>query len=143
MVQSPQMHQLMEDDVVAHPRRHQDEPPIQADVTVRAAGSPARALIPDADAPHRQLMARRQLDETPRQLDRGARAECAPLLGPEPGHLDPGPLLCDPLQMPQPERDRLPPRPPARNRHAHAPIVLHAQYVPARAPVPHEVELDR
>jgi hypothetical protein len=57
VVEPPQMHQLVDQDIVAHRRGHQDEPPVQADETVASARAPARALVANADAAHAQRRA--------------------------------------------------------------------------------------
>jgi len=69
MVHAPQMHQLVNEHVIPYPRRHQNEPPIQADMTVTPAGTPTGTLIPDAHTRDVESMACRKLVETRRELD--------------------------------------------------------------------------
>jgi hypothetical protein len=68
MVHPAQVHQLVDQDVIAHRRRHQDQSPVQANVAVTSAGAPPRSLIADADAPDRKPMACRQFEQARRQL---------------------------------------------------------------------------
>ena len=60
VIKPAQMHQLVNQDVLAHGVGHQDEAPVEADVTRWRARSPARSLIPDADARHVQAKLVRQ-----------------------------------------------------------------------------------
>ena len=50
VIEPPQVHELVNQYVVAHAVGHQHESPIQADVSRRRARSPARPLIPYTDA---------------------------------------------------------------------------------------------
>ena len=56
VIEPPQMHQLMDQNVVADDIRHQHKTPVEADVTRRRAGSPPRSLIAYADARHLKTM---------------------------------------------------------------------------------------
>ena len=64
----PKMHQLVDEDVVAHGIRHLHESPVQADRPVRRAGPPARSLIADGHADHGQPMGLGQVAEPLWQL---------------------------------------------------------------------------
>ena len=63
MVHAPQMHQLVDEDVIAHRRWHEHEPPVQADVPIAPAGSPSCTLVPDADARHEKTVLRGELQQ--------------------------------------------------------------------------------
>ena len=80
MVHPAQMHELVNEDVVAHRGRHQDEPPIQTDVPVAAAGTPARALVADADARDGEPVLRRKRQQPRRQLAASPIAQRRPVL---------------------------------------------------------------
>ena len=56
MVEPPEMHQFVNQHVVPDAVGLQYEPPVQANVTGRRAGSPSRALITYADARHMNAM---------------------------------------------------------------------------------------
>src|SRR5215204_5910518 len=47
VIHPPQVHELVHDDVVAHPVGHEDQTPVQADAPVPPAGAPAGPLIAD------------------------------------------------------------------------------------------------
>ena len=68
VIEPSQMHQLVNQDIIADAVRHQHESPIQADVTGGRAGSPARALIPDAHARHVDAVVPGQEQQTPWKL---------------------------------------------------------------------------
>ena len=68
MVHPPQMHELVDEDVVPHRRRHQHQTPVQADVSARAAGSPPRTLVANAHARDDEAMLRREFEQARRQL---------------------------------------------------------------------------
>ena len=52
VIQLAPVHQLVNHDVLADERRHQDQPPVQRDRSARRARAPARSLIADRDARH-------------------------------------------------------------------------------------------
>ena len=58
-----QVHQLVDQHVVADGVRHLHQPPVQADVAVARTRSPAPALIADADARDGQAVLRGQLQQ--------------------------------------------------------------------------------
>jgi len=80
MVHAAQVHQLMDQDVVPHRGRHQHQPPVQADVRIAAAGTPARTLVANADARHDKAMAGGKLQEARWQLAAGLLAQRAAIL---------------------------------------------------------------
>ena len=56
VIETPQMHQLVYQHVVADGVRHQYEAPIEADVARWRTGSPPRALVSYADTGHVETM---------------------------------------------------------------------------------------
>ena len=68
VIHPPQVHQLMNQYVIAHEGWHQEQPPVQADVTVAAAGTPPRVLITHADSRHRESMQGGKLQQACWQL---------------------------------------------------------------------------
>src|SRR5690349_9465632 len=63
-----QVHQLVQQDVLAYVRRHLHEPEVQRDRAGPRARTPSRTLIPDAHACHGQAVFRRQRDQTRRKI---------------------------------------------------------------------------
>ena len=68
VVHLPEMHQFMEDDVIAHARRRLDQPPIERNRAAAGTRAPPGALIAHGHAPDGQLMARRELHHARRQF---------------------------------------------------------------------------
>lgn len=68
MVHPAQVHQLVDQDVIAHRRRHQHQSPVQTDMAITSAGAPPRALIADGDASNREPVARCQFEQPCGQL---------------------------------------------------------------------------
>ena len=64
MVHPAEMHQLVDQDVIAYRSRHQHQTPVQANVAVTPAGAPSRPLIADADARHYDPVALRQFEQS-------------------------------------------------------------------------------
>ncbi len=87
MVRAPQVHQLMDENVVANRFWHQHKAPVQADVTGGRARSPARSLIPYAHARHLQVVIRRQTKQMRRQLAGSLPAQILDGLGRQSGTL--------------------------------------------------------
>ena len=56
VIEPLEVHQLVNDDVIAHPMWHGNEPPIEAHVPVTPARTPPRPLIANADAGDRQTV---------------------------------------------------------------------------------------
>lgn len=81
MIEPLEVHELVNDDVVANPSRHHDQPPVQADVPVATAGSPARALIPNADPTDREAELCGKLVQAGGQLDLCLRLPCLAVEG--------------------------------------------------------------
>lgn len=76
MVHPAEVHQLVDQNVIANRLRHQDQSPVQADVTVTPARTPPRALIPNADAADRESVACRQFEQPLGQLAPGLLSRC-------------------------------------------------------------------
>ena len=105
VVEPSQMHQLVNQHIVADGVWHQYEPPVQTDVTGRRAGSPSRLLIAYADARHLKSMMFGEPQQLDGQLARGlppqlrdglgtvGRSLCGELADMRPLTLDPGTLL--------------------------------------------------
>jgi hypothetical protein len=81
VIEPSQMHQLVNQYIVADAVGHQNESPIQADVTGGRAGSPARALIPDAHARHLHTVVFGQEQQAPWKLARRLPAQLPDRLG--------------------------------------------------------------
>jgi hypothetical protein len=75
VIEPPQMHQLVDQDVLAHRLGHQDEAPVETDVTGRRARSPARPLIPYADTRHLKAMVLGQAEQLRGQVASGLPAQ--------------------------------------------------------------------
>ena len=71
VIETPQMHEFMNQHVIANRVRHQYEPPIEADVTRRRAGSPPRTLIAYADARDMESVMLSQAPQVRGELARG------------------------------------------------------------------------
>lgn len=144
MIHAAQVHQLVDEHVFADVWWHEEEPPVERDMTVAAAGSPAGPLIADADARQRgpepvcdrkRAQARGKLglrpaSQQPTLLRRGARAQD-----------EPRPLPCDPVQIPLEKRVGVASRSAARNGDADPPVGIHAKQVPAGSPLADVVRL--
>ena len=141
VIEPSQVHQLMDEHVVAHLVGHQDQTPVETNVTIAAARSPARTLIPHGDPRHRQAVRRRQGEEAWRQFLLRALFQRAALFECEERPGDAGALARNPGQIPPGKRLRLPLRPAARDGDAHASVVIDAQQIPPRTPVPDVIEL--
>ena len=68
MVHLPEMHQFVENDVIAHERRRLDEPPVERDRSAPGTRTPARALIAHGHAAHGQLKTGREFHHAQRQF---------------------------------------------------------------------------
>src|SRR5688500_7913517 len=75
MIEPPEMHQLVDQDVLAHGVGHQDETPVETDVTGWRARSPARSLVPYADARHVQAEMPGEAQKLGGQVARGLPAQ--------------------------------------------------------------------
>ncbi len=107
VIELAQMHQLVNQDVLAHTLGHHDETPIQTDVAGTRARSPARPLIPYADTRHLKAVMLGQAQQLRGQLQGGLPSQlphnlwcvrrCARrvFLDPRLLALNPRPLLLD------------------------------------------------
>lgn len=75
VVHLPHVHQLMQDQVVAHEVRGLDDPPVERDGPASRAGAPAGSLVTHAHATHGQPVGRCQLKHSGWQLPRGQAAQ--------------------------------------------------------------------
>src|SRR5262249_38902943 len=148
VIQTLEVHELVDHHVVAYVLGHQHEPPVEADVAVWRARSPPPFLVTDADAVHAQPAARRQLVQPRGQLALGARAHPdveIPRLWTR-GHarlLDAPPLAFDPGAFARGELGGLALRSPPRHGDLDLPVIVDAKHVPPRARMPDEHEIDR
>ena len=139
MVHSPQVHQLVNEHVLADEVRHQQEPPVQADVTVATTGAPTRALVADTDTRHGETMLRGQRQQTCRQFAASSIAKRALVIDRSILACQPRALPGDPLSVPAGKRLRLAPRAAARNRNADTSVCIHPQHVSTRAAMSNEI----
>ena len=112
VIEPLEVHELMNDHVVAHPVGHGDEPPVEADVTVPPAGTPARALIADADARDAQAVLIGELPQPNRELRSRLRAEPLSIVEGETPVRQRRALTQHPVEMASREGIGLPPRAP-------------------------------
>ncbi len=68
MVHPAEVHQFVDEDVIANRCRHQHQSPVQADMAVTPAGTPPRSLITNTDAADREPIACRQFEQPRGQL---------------------------------------------------------------------------
>ena len=142
MVHAAKMHQLVNHHVVADRGRHEDEAPVQADMTVAPARAPSGSLVPDAHTFDREPVLRGQLDQTLPELDRCALTQDHTLQRTYGTRFDSSSLIRDPLKVLEAKFGGFPPGASARNCDAHAAVAVDPQHVPLRASVAYEVELD-
>ena len=76
-----EVHELVDDDVVAHPIGHRRESPVEAYMTVSTARTPPRALIADADARDAQAMLIGKLPQSNGELRSGLYPELLSIVG--------------------------------------------------------------
>lgn len=105
VIETTEVHQFVNQHILADRVRHQYEPPIQANQTGRRAGSPSRALITYADTRHMKSMMFGEAQQLRRQLADGLTPQFLDCLGtvdrsvggsltdPRALTLDPGTLL--------------------------------------------------
>ena len=129
----------MDQDVIPHLRRHQDQTPVQGNVPVPPARSPSRPLVADAHARHRHPLLSRDRTQPRRQLRARPFTQRPPFVQSEGRRGEPRALPRDPVGVTQHERVRLAPRPAARNRHADPAVMLDAQQIPSRAAMADEI----
>jgi hypothetical protein len=140
VIEPLEVHQLMNDDVIANPLWHGDEPPIEAHVPVTPARTPPRPLIADADARDRQTVCVSELPQPLRELRLRLRAKSPSVVGGKAAARQHRPLPQDPFDVALREGIGLPARSSARNRDADTAIVFDAEQVSARATMTHEVD---
>lgn len=80
VIEPPQMHQLVNQNVFTDGLGHQDETPVETDVTGRRARSPARPLIPYADTRHLKAVMVGQAKQLGGQIARGLPAQLLHIL---------------------------------------------------------------
>src|SRR5689334_21919120 len=83
MIEPFEMHQLVNQDVIAHRRGHQDKSPIEGNVAVTTTGSPSCALIADAHPRDGQRVRSGNLHQPWRQLGSCPLAQRRSLFGAE------------------------------------------------------------
>ena len=140
VIEPLEVHELMNHHVVAHPVGHGDEPPVQADMPVPAARTPARALIANTDLRHAQAVCRGELVQANGQLRSRPGSQPAAIVGGKAAPRQRRALPDDPLDVAPREGVGFPARAAARNRHAHAPVEFDAKQVAAGAAMAHEVD---
>ena len=72
-----EVHQLVDDDVVAHEGRGLDEAPVERDRGASGAGAPARALVADGHAGDAELMRGSEFEDAREEFARGEAAASA------------------------------------------------------------------
>ena len=143
MIEPLEVHQLVNQHVLADKIGHQHQPPVQADMPLPRARSPARSLVPHADARYGQAVQRRQPPQLVRKIVCRARSQrcclcrkfnpslIAALFQAPALPLDPRLLLAGKIVRPALG-------PPAGNRHPHTAVGLHADHIAAGARMPDE-----
>jgi len=76
MVHPAEVHQFVDQDVVADPCRHQHESPVEADVAVTSAGTPPRSLIPHTHAADGKPIPCRQFEQPRREFTPRLVSQC-------------------------------------------------------------------
>jgi hypothetical protein len=127
MIEPAQVHQLVNDDVVAHRIGHQHEPPIQTDVSFWRTRSPAPPLIANADLRNHEPVSLRQFVQSRWKFARSTPSQFlefrrAPLNDSLAAFFDVAALPLDPAGLLFGKLLGVSPRSPARDGHANAPI---------------------
>lgn len=143
MIEPPQVHQFVHEHVVAHLGRHQDQTPVERDVTVTTARSPSRALIADAHPRHVQAVLGGELEQTRRQLPPRALAVGVALVEGQYGGREARTFAGNPVEMTVEKSVGLAARSPPWDRHAHAPIMIEAKQVSPCSSMAHEIDTRR
>ena len=146
MIQLLQMHQLVNEHVLAHEIGHRHQPPVQTDMRLRRARPPAPSLIPHADARDPQPVHGRQTVQFLSELISCARPEFFPLFRRKCGRgvalalrrpvalpLDPRPLLVGKILC-------LTFRSPPRYGHTHTAVGTNTNDIAPRAGVTDKVQ---
>jgi hypothetical protein len=146
MIEPAQVHQLVNDDVVAHSIGHQHEPPVQTDVPFRRTRSPTPPLIANADLGDDEPVPLRQFAQPRGKLARGTRPQFfefrwTAVNGRSAAFFDFAPLALDPIGLLFGKLLGVAPRSPARNSHAHTAIGPHANDVAACPRMTNEIYL--
>lgn len=111
MVEPFQVHEFVYQDVLAHPVRHHDQAPVQRDMSVAPARSPACALVANGDPADRQTESGRQRQQLSRQFQHSPRPQRGSLILGQGGlpYRQALPLSSDPGPLPVRECLGLPP----------------------------------
>jgi hypothetical protein len=144
MIHAFQMHQLVDQHVIADEGRHVDETPIQRDVSLAGTRAPSSALIANADAGDVQTVLGGKLQKANGQLAPRARQACG--IGwrwsrhlPVDGFAaKPRPLTFNPQRLPAGKVGRFTLRTAAWDRDPYGAVVTNAQHVASRLRMPHE-----
>src|SRR5581483_986674 len=144
MIHALEMHQFVDQYVVADPIGHRDQPPVQTDVAVRRTRSPAPPLIANADSRNRQAVLRGEFEQ-PRREDLLRARDIVRIrrdddVGRDRLRGEPMSLLTDPRLLAFDKRRCFSFRSPPRNGDAHAPIRPNANDVTPRARMTHKVD---
>ena len=139
MIHTSQMHQLVDEHVLADRSRHEDETPVQTDVTIATARAPTRALVPDADARHHETVSGSEREQSWRKFTTGLLAQRAPLLDRVTVLRQSSTLPRNPFSMSRGERFGFATRAAAWNRYAKAAIRIDTQHVATGAAMPDEI----
>lgn len=140
MVETTQVHELVNEHVVRHPVRHENQTPVQTDVSVPSARTPSGPLVSDTHLARLEPMLARQTAQPRRQHSFGTRAPAPFLIRLHDRRGQPGALLRDPITMALDEGLRLSARPTSENRDAGPAIALDTKQVAPGATVANEVD---
>lgn len=140
MIEAFQVHQLVNQYVIAHGRRHQDQSPIERDVAVTTTRSPARALIADAHPRDGQSVLSGNLHQPQRQLRPRPLAQRRSLLRSEGGWRESRALPRYPIGVTLHEGIGLALGSTARDGDPHTTVMFDAQQIPPRAAMADEVD---
>lgn len=140
MIRLPQVHELVDQNVLADLCGHEQQPEIQGDVAGRGAGAPPRTLAADADAGHLEAKSPREREKLWRELARRALPQLAFDLRRPCRRQSTGTLLLGPGEVPLRETERFGARSTARDRDAKGAIRPDAHHVAAGAA--HSYEMD-
>ena len=130
----------MNEHVVPHIRRHQDQTPVQGNVPVPPARAPSRALIADADAGDRHPPLGRDLVQPRGQFGACPLTQRPPFLRSDCRRCQPRALPGDPVDVALHERVGVALRTAARDRDADAAVMLDAKQIPPRPAMANEID---
>ncbi len=141
MVHPAEVHELVNQDVVAHGWRHEDEPPVECDVSVPPARSPPRALIADAHSREAgDAVLGREFPDSDRQFSGRPRPQGDPFCGVDGRSGYPGALGADPLEVTCGKRLGLAFRTAARDRHPQLAVGFNPKKISPGASVADEIQ---